>query len=74
MLQKVKDKILGWWLCLAGKFSKKDHETQFAVYAVLLIFPILFLYIFDFPINIWVFFYYLMIYLFFQIGFLMVKK
>lgn len=71
---RVKDKIVGWWMCLISKFRKLNTRKQLAVFVAILLLPVVPISIFRGELGVYVFIYYAVIYLFFQIGFTMVKK
>ena len=70
----IKNKLLGWWMCLISRFRKLSTGKQFVLYSLIFILPIFLMFTFSVPLNPWVFAYYLCAYLFFQVGFTMVKK
>lgn len=71
----MKDKILGWWMCLASKFIKMSYIKQFIIYSILFIVPLLVAVIAaDTSISAMIVAYLICIYAFFVGGFRMVTN
>lgn len=70
----MKNKILGWWMCLASKFIKLSYIKQFVIYSILFIVPLLVAVIVaDSSISVMVVAYLICMYAFFVGGFRMVN-
>lgn len=77
MIRKVRNKILGWWICIMGKFTKLSHLKQFSIYSMLFIIPTILVEVFVADrqtVEIGMLIYYIALYLFFRIGLVIVSK
>jgi hypothetical protein len=73
-IKKIYDQLIKWWICLITKVSKLPSIGQFCIYAVVFVIPVFLMYAFSYQVNAIIILYYILMYLFFLIGFTLIGK